>query len=119
MNKRPLPLIIVSVGFIAIGTGGLIAGLWPIVKEGAAIKSHDLLDSGLVFVSGVLALVSGVFMLRGANWARWLCIVWMALHVVLSLWHTTLELVIHSLMLIVLLVVLFRPRSPAYFRKNG
>jgi hypothetical protein len=119
MTKRPIPLIIVSVAFIAIGVGGLFKGVWPVVKGGTAIGSHELTDSVLVTVSGILALLSGVFMLRGANWARWLCVVWMALHVVLSFFHSPIELAIHSAMLVILVLVLFWGRTSTYFHAGA
>jgi hypothetical protein len=118
MKKRPISIIIISLVFIAIGAGGLIKGLWPLVASSARLTNHDLMDSALVGVSGVLALVSGVFMLRRANWARWLCILWMAFHVVISLGHEMSKLVVHSVMLVVLLLVLLWPNANAYFRSE-
>jgi hypothetical protein len=58
------------------------------------------------------------FMLRGQNWARWLSIVWMAWHVVLSAFHPLSELIMHGVLLAVFALFLFRPRAPAYFQ-NG
>ena len=116
MTKRPIPLIIVSVAFIAIGLGNLFKGIWPVAEGGTSIGSHELTDSALVVVSGLLALLSGVFMLRGANWARWLCVVWLGLHVVISLFHRPFELGIHSALFLVLVVVLFLGSTARYFR---
>jgi len=44
----------------------------------------------------LLAVVAGVFMLRGRNWARWLAIAWMGYHVVLSAFHAMPELLMHA-----------------------
>ena len=118
MHRRPLPVLIVSIGFILIGAGGLLRGIVSLLR-GAGSNSHELMDIGLVSFSGILALLSGVFMLRRANWARWLCVTWMALHVVLSLFHTPFETVIHSAMLVVLILVLFRPSASSYFRGHA
>jgi hypothetical protein len=85
---------------------------------GGGITNHGLMDIALVSISGILALLSGVFMLRGANWARWLCIVWMALHVVISLGHEMNKVIVHSVMLVILLIVLLWTNANAYFR-NG
>jgi len=85
---------------------------------GGGITNHGLMDIALVSISGILALLSGVFMLRGANWARWLCIIWMALHVVISIGHEMSKVVVHSVMLVVLLIVLFWTNANAYFRKG-
>lgn len=107
MKKRSVLLVVVSFLFIVLGAGGLVRGVWPIVN-GARLSSHDLTDSFYVSIGGVIALVGGVFMLRGAKWARWLCLAWMALHVVLSLWHSRTELLLHSAMFVILAVILFR-----------
>src|SRR6185436_11330703 len=63
----------------------------------------------------LLAIVGGVFTLRGSNWARWLLLVWIAYHVILSAFHSS-GLVIHSLLLAAVVYFLFRPRASAYFR---
>jgi hypothetical protein len=55
-------------------------------------------------------------MLRGHNWARWLILVWIAYHVVLSALHSVSEVVVHGLLFVVIAYVLFRPRVSAYFR---
>lgn len=113
MKRPPTPVIIISVVFILVGVGSLAAGITPIVK------SHEVrLDSVIVAVSGLTALLSGIFMLRCANWARWLCVAWMAFHLVVSILHNTLELAIHLVVLIVLVIVLFRT-SAACFRKES
>ena len=113
MKRPPISVIIISVVFILIGVGSMFAGVSPI------IKNHEVrLDSVIVAVSGLTALLSGIFMLRCANWARWLCVAWMAFHVVVSILHNTLELAIHLLVLIVLVIVLFRT-SAACFRKES
>jgi hypothetical protein len=55
-------------------------------------------------------------MLRGLNWARWLLAVWMAYHVVLSILHSPVELMMHVLLFGVMGYFLFRPQASAYFR---
>jgi hypothetical protein len=119
MKKRPLSVTVVSLVFILIGAGGLVRGLWSWASGvRGGITNHELIDIALVSISGILALVSGLFMLRGANWARWLCIVWMALHVVISIGHEMSKVVVHSVMLLVLLVVLLWPNANSYFRSE-
>jgi len=58
-------------------------------------------------------------MLRGDNWARWLTMVWMAYHVILSGFHSLQQLVIHSLLLAVFAYFLFRAEATLYFRRAG
>jgi hypothetical protein len=64
----------------------------------------------------LLAILCGVFMLRGSNWARWLLLVWIAYHIILSAFHSLSELVMHTLLLGVVAYFLFRPGASAYFR---
>ena len=119
MKKRPISVTVVSVVFILIGGGGLLRGVWSLMSGmGGGITNHGLMDIALVSISGILALLSGAFMLRRANWARWLCIIWMALHVVISIGHEMSKVVVHSVMLVVLLIVLLWTNANAYFRKG-
>jgi hypothetical protein len=74
---------------------------------------HELVWIGLV---RLLAIVFGVFMLRGSNWARWGLIVWMAYHVVLSAFHSMSDLVHHGVLFAVIAYSLLRPPVSAYFR---
>jgi len=71
----------------------------------------------IILASGVrvLAIVSGVFMLTGRQWARWLCIAWFTYHVILSIWHTRFELIMHCLLLAVACIILFNPVSKSLF----
>ena len=63
----------------------------------------------------VLAIVAGVFMLRGSNWARWLAILWIASHVIISAFHPISELAIHIVVFALFAFVLFRSESADYF----
>jgi len=115
--KRPITVSIVGILFIIIGILSLSKAIWPLLGGNAArITGHELMDSGIVFVSAVVALVGGLFVLRGANWARWLCLLWMAFHVVVSLFHNTTELLVHVLWMLVLIVLLTFGKAAAYFR---
>jgi len=50
----------------------------------------------------LLAILGGVFVLRGNNWARWLLLVWIAYHVILSAFHSMSELVAHGVLFVVI-----------------
>jgi hypothetical protein len=69
-----------------------------------------------ITVLGAAAVVAGVFMLRGQNWARWLALLWMATHVVISAIHLMQGLLIHSLLLLLIAYFLFRREARKYFR---
>jgi hypothetical protein len=114
--KRPISILILSLLFIVVGLGGFIAGLWSVLFNGTHIlSSHEMTDAGIRILSGALALISGVFMLRAANWARWLCLIWLALHVLLSIFHTKFALIVHPLLLLVVSYILFRSAATRYF----
>ena len=110
MSKRPLAITLVGCLFIAAGTIGIIYHAAELKKISA--------ESEIIWVLVVrlLAIVGGVFVLRGANWARWLLLVWITYHVILSIFHTTSELVVHISFMIVVAYVLFQSKASAYFR---
>ena len=117
MKRRPISILILSILFIAVGLGGLIVGGWTLLlpTSSDALTPHGATDASLKLVSGALAVTSGVFMLRAANWARWLCLVWLALHVLLSYFHAWSELLAHALLLVIAIYILFRPAVTKYF----
>ena len=63
----------------------------------------------------LLAIVCGVFLLRGRDWARWLAMAWIAFHVGLSYFHSTAQMAFHAVVLVIFAVVLFQPAANRYF----
>ena len=63
----------------------------------------------------IAAIVAGVFMLRGRNWARWLALAWIAFHLIVSIFHSVGEVVIHGFVLALFAWFLSRPDARAYF----
>src|SRR2546425_4908484 len=116
MKKRPLSITISSWLFVAAGVIGL-------AYHATEFKAQRPFEYDFVWVCFVrlLAILCGVFMLRGSNWARWLLLVWIAFHIILSAFHSLFELVIHSLLFAVVSYFLFRPQASAYLRgtRNG
>jgi len=110
MHKRPLTVIVLSMVYIAAGAVGLVYHL-------SDIRSQPL-PADLFWVSAVrlLAIVAGVFMLRGLNWARWLAVAWIAFHVAISFLNSMQQVLVHCLFLAVIAYLLFRPESNAWFR---
>src|SRR6266850_4802258 len=111
MNKRPLSITVISWLFVAAGAIGL-------AYHATEFKAGRPFQYDVVWVSLVrlLAILCGVFMLRGSNWARWLLLVWIAFHVILSALHSLSALVVHSLLFAVIAYFLFRPQAVTYFR---
>jgi hypothetical protein len=109
MTKRPLSVTLISCLFIAAGVVGL-------AYHAGEFKSRPPLEYALVCFVRLLAILCGIFMLRGRNWARWLLLAWIAYHVVLSAFHSLSELAVHGLLFVVVAWFLFRPKVSAYFR---
>lgn len=112
MRKRPLTVLILSCLYIATGVFGLAHHL-------SEVTASQPFQSDLVWASAtsLAAIVSGAFMLRGSNWASWLALAWIAFHVVLSIFHSRQQLLVHGLLLLLFAYVLFRPEARAYFRR--
>lgn len=107
-NKRPISVTILACVYLAVGVGGF------------AVHFRELLarhtDAVGIELTELTAIVCGVFLLRGQNWARWLALAWIAFHVILSAFHAIPELVIHAVFCAVFAWVLFRPEAAGYFR---
>ncbi len=111
MNKRPVSVTVISWLFIAAGTIGLVFHALDF-KAGAPFQ-YELV---WVLLLRLLAIVCGLFLLRGSNWARWVLLAWITYHVILSAFHNLPELAVHTLLLLVVAYFLLRPPAAAYFR---
>jgi hypothetical protein len=111
MNKRPLSVTIIGCLFIVAGAIGF-------AYHFTEFKAQNPFENGVLLILLVrfIAIIGGVFLLYGHDWARWLLLVWIAYHVILSAFHTTFELIVHSLLFVVIAYFLFRPPVSAYFR---
>jgi uncharacterized membrane protein HdeD (DUF308 family) len=109
MKKRPVSVTVISCLFIASGVVGL-------AYHAGEFTTRPPLEYALMCFVRLLAILCGVFMLRGPNWARWLLLAWIAYHVVLSAFHSMSQLVTHALLFVVITFFLFRPQASRYFR---
>ena len=111
MNKPPISIIVIACLYIATGAIGLVSHLFQ-------FKPQHPFQYDIVWISlvSLAAIVSGVYLLRGRNWARWLALAWIAFHVVLSAFHSPFELLVHSLLCAAFAFFLFRPRATRFFR---
>jgi hypothetical protein len=105
--KRPLPVTVLGCLFIVTGLVGLVYHL----TEGP-------LDRWIVLISivRVIAVVGGVFLLMGHNWARWLMLAWLAFHVVVSAFHSLSASIAHVVLLMVVAYFLLGPPTSKYFQ---
>ncbi len=114
MQKRPISITIVSSLYIVAGCVGLLYHLpeWKTPSAG---------HWEIVWVSAVriLAIVAGLFMLRARDWARWLAIAWMSLHVVIGLFDSWQQAAMHAVLLAVFVWILVRKPARDYFHRGA
>ncbi len=110
MRNRPVAVTIIAFLLAATGLGG-------IVYHPEAFKPQYPFQYEIVCITLVrlLAAVAGVCMLLGKNWARWLALAWIAFHVVVSVFHSLPELLIHCVFLAVFAYFLLSKSASAYF----
>jgi len=110
MNKRPLPVAIIGLLF-------LVAGIVGLAYHARDFKTQGPFQYDVLWVCFVrfLAIICAIFMFRGANWARWLLLIWITYHVVLSAFHSLSQVIVHGLLLAVIAYFLLDRRASAYF----
>jgi len=104
---RPWSQVVVAVIFLALGILDIARGLAPLFAS--APHWHMATDDVEVLAIGVAAIVGGIYVLRGANWARWLLAVWMAFHVAISIGQPK-QLIAHIVIFGCIAFLLFRRR---------
>ena len=107
-KKRPAAVMLLACLYAAVGAIGFILNL----------HAYGQPDFYPIELTELAALVAGVFMFLGKNWARWLALLWMAFHVALSAtsnepWRS---LPVHSVIFALIVLILFRAESREYFR---
>jgi hypothetical protein len=115
MKERPLSITIVGWFFMIFGSIALISGLLPLAGANTSQLVAEIKKHWMVHLSHVAAVVSGLFMLRGHNWARWLLVAWLVFHIVVGALHGWLQFLSHVLILSVFLFLLFRRNASEYF----
>jgi len=112
MNKRPIYITVVGYLLIAVGALG-------IAYHFTEFKGANPSEYLWVLVVRLIAVVCGVYVLRGKDWARWLSIAWIACHLVISFFHTKEGIAVHAVVLIAFTVLLFLPASNRYFHARA
>jgi len=114
LKRRPLAVTIIGWLFLAAGTVGFAYHLMEF--KGLIPFNFELAEICLI---RLLAVIASIFLLRGRNWARWLLLVWIAYHVILSAFHKFSEFAIHAALFAVVAWLLLRTRAADYFRNEG
>src|SRR5206468_12207005 len=102
MNKRPLPVTIISFVFIAAGVMGVA---YHLTEFKVQHPFHD--EAAWLLVVRLLAVMAGVYMPKGRYWARCLAIVWIGSHVILSSFHSVQDLAMNAWLFVVFTYFLF------------
>ena len=104
--KRPFAVTFLGCLFIVVGLASLLYHLL-----------RNPLDRWTfpIALVGVLAIVGGVFLIKGRAWARWLAVAWLAVHVVVSAFHSLSDSMAHLLLLIAVSYFLLGPPASTYF----
>lgn len=105
--KRPYEVTVAGWLFIVIGVLNTAWHLW----KGA----FDRWMIAILFLT-VSAIVAGAFLLRGARWARWLALAWLAFHVVMSALNSVWDALPHAVLLLVVGYVLLGSPTAEYYR---
>ena len=112
MNKRPLAVTGFAYLLIAAGIFGAAIHVRELVS-GKVFRWEDL----WVPLLGLLPAVCGLFILLGHNWARWLAVAWMAVHVAISFFDSIEKVAVHIVLLALIAYALFRHDASAYFHQ--
>ena len=97
---------------------------WLFIVVGVLSTTYHLLKSPLdrwtvpILLVGITAIVAGVFLLRGAGWARWLVLAWLAFHVVVSALNSLSDAMAHLVLLSVVAYFLLGPPTSKYFQRG-
>jgi hypothetical protein len=109
MKQRPIAITVLGWLYIAVGAVGLV------VHGRESLRAFHREDVWIILLE-LLAIVAGAFMLRGANWARWLALLWMAAHVVIGCLNGLEQALFHAILFAGIAVLLFRADARAWFR---
>jgi hypothetical protein len=103
---RPWSVVVVSCLYLLVGTLGLVYHFPELMAR------HP--DSIGIEASELFAILCGVFMLQGRNWARWLALTWIAFHVIIS-FPVLQKTIIHALFMALIAWALFQREASHYF----
>jgi hypothetical protein len=92
----------------------------PVVQEMIAKNPIPTPVQHLTLFTGVIiSMVSAIFMLRGANWARLLYICWGAFSLVIAFFTSPAKPILGIVFYLVVVFFLLRPKASAYFIQHN
>jgi len=122
MNSRPVSITVIAWILIAINAISLVSTLFlinsPAAQELMAKNPMPLsVQYAMIFAGLFVAVVCGIFMLKGANWARLLYVGWNVVAFAVNFITSPgkLLMVPGTIILAVIVFFLFRPNANAFF----
>jgi hypothetical protein len=108
-NSTERPFQVAVLGWLFIGVG-VLSTAYHLLK--------DPIDRWTIPITlvGIVAVVAGIFLLRGARWSRWVVLVWLAFHVVASAFNSLPDAIAHGAFLLVVGYFLLGPPTSKYFQ---
>ena len=110
MNRPPLAIAFVAILYFAAGAIGFVYhSLELLTFNGEALWIEAVRLS---------AVVAGVFLWLGHNWARWLAIAWITFHIVVGAFHGWAQFATHVLFGAIIAWALTRPAARAWVSRK-
>lgn len=122
MKNRPTSVTVIAWILIVLGSISLITTTVMIGNPTALalMKKSPLpipLQYAINYIGICVMIVSGVAMLKGCNWARYLYVIWSIIGLVIGFATSPMKAMLLPGLVVVAVVVffLFRPKASAYF----
>lgn len=124
MHNRPVSVTLIAWVLIATGAISLITCVIslnnPMVKELMSQGPMPMVfQCAIMYMGVIVAFVSGIAMLKGQNWARFLYVIWSIIGFVTGMTTSPMKAVMIPGLVIFLVIVffLFRPKANEYFKR--
>ncbi len=111
LNSMKRPFQVTTLGWLLIAVG-ILSTIYHLSKSPLDRWTVPIL------LVGTITIVAGVFLLRGARWARWLVLAWLAFHVVVSALNSLSDAMAHVVLLLVVGYFLLGPPASKYFQRT-
>ncbi|HTV13135.1 MAG TPA: hypothetical protein VME68_00380 [Acidobacteriaceae bacterium] len=108
------PLLVTLLGWMLIALGAV-----EFACQAARIRPPLQASAFGVPLFELIILVSGVFLLRGHAWARWLAVAWVGFHVAVGSLHSVTRGIVHGAIFLLFTWMMFRPEINAWFRARS
>jgi uncharacterized membrane protein HdeD (DUF308 family) len=108
-TTRPIQITLLAYLFILVGIVSTAVHLFH--------PKYDLSTIAVLLI-GLSAIVAGIFLLRGASWARWFLLFWLAFHVVVSALNSVSFALPHIVLLALVAYLLLRSPASQFFQRS-